>query len=83
MAERTENDGIRGDRATAKHLHRHSIQVFEVGLDALLEIEQAYGKVHLVRPSVEDKDRDNKWVKYSIPAFYFGCQQPHDLKSVG
>lgn len=82
MAERAEDDGVRGDGQGAKHLHRAVDPGVEVGLDALFEIEQAMGKG--IWSGRQWKIRTEIIVgEESIPAFYFGCQQPHDLKSVG
>ena len=78
VAKGTNNNGVGGKGKLAEQSGGAIDPGVEVWLDALFEIEQANGKRICsgcqweIWTEVEVGD-------VSIPAFYFGCQQPHDL----
>jgi hypothetical protein len=78
VAEGAEDDGVGGEGQGAKQLDGAIDPGIEVGLDALFEIEQAMGKG--IGSGCQWKIGTEVEVgEESVPAFYFGCQQPHDL----
>jgi hypothetical protein len=81
VAEGTEDDGIGREGQGAEQLDGAIDPGVEVGLDTLFEIEQAMGK------GIFSGCQWKIWTEVevgeeSIPAFYFGCQQPHGLDRV-
>lgn len=82
VVEGADNNGVGGKGLDAEQLGRTVDPGVEVGLDALFEFEQAKGKgifsgcQREIRTEVEVGEG-------SIPAFYFGCQQPHDHNALG
>jgi hypothetical protein len=82
VAEGAYYNGVGGKGQAAEQLAGAIDPGIEIGLDALFKSEQAKGKgicsgcQWQIRTEVEVG-------KGCIPAFYFGCQQPHDLNDLG
>jgi hypothetical protein len=73
-----DNNGVGGKGKLAEQLVGAIDPGVEVWLDALFEIEEAMGK------GICSGRQWEIWAEVevgevSIPAFYFGCQQPHNL----
>jgi hypothetical protein len=73
-----DNNGVGGKGKLAEQMGGAIDPGIEVWLDALFEIEEAQGK------GICSCRQWEIWTEVevgeiSIPAFYFGCQQPHNL----
>ncbi len=82
VAEGAQDNVVGGEGQGAEQLDGAIDPGVKVGLDALFEMEEAMGKG--IRSGCPGKIRTEIVVgEKSIPAFYFGCQQPHDLNNFG
>jgi hypothetical protein len=81
VAEGADNNGVGGKGQEAEQFGGAVDPGIEVGLDTLFEFDEAMGK-RIFSGCQGEIGTEKEVGEVSIPAFYFGSQQPHDLDAL-